>query len=87
MEDIAERVIPITELRRNFGFISHKLTEKESLLITRGGKPFAILKAIPEEKKNTLESTFGAWKNTELDDDKFWREVLKKKSRREPITL
>lgn len=73
---LSKRIISVTELRRNFGAITAKLAEVESLILTRGGEPFAILKAAPEEKMKILEETAGAWKRTALDDDSLWNKIL-----------
>lgn len=34
-----------------------------------------------------LRKAAGAWKGTVLDDDKFWKEVLQRKSRKSAIGL
>lgn len=81
------RIIPITELRRNFGAITQHLTETGPLILTKGGKPFAILKPAPEEKKKLIMKTAGIWRNTEVDNDNFWKNVLKRKSRRKAVKL
>lgn len=81
------KIISVTELRRNFGEITKKLAKMDSLILTKGGEPFAILKAAPEEKRKILMKTAGAWKNTELDKDKIWREVFKRRSRKSSIRL
>lgn len=87
MMNIYKKIISITELRRNFGEITANLPEIDELILTKGGEPFAVLKAAPEEKKKLLKKTAGIWKNTELDSDKLWKEVLKKTSRKRPINL
>lgn len=80
-------IIPITELRRNFGKITSQLVTLESIILTRGGRPFAILTAAPEEKKKLLHKSAGSWKGTRLDSDKLWKEVAERKSRQSPITI
>ena len=80
-------IISITELRRNFGEITKNLASKNEIILTRGGDPFAILKASPNIKRRLLRKTAGAWKNTELDNDDYWKKVLVRKSRKKPITL
>lgn len=87
MTSLYKRIISITELRRNFGEITQNLAEEESLILTKGGEPFAILKAVPSEKKKILKKAAGAWGNTELDKNSLWKEVLKRKSRKTPISL
>jgi len=86
-ENITDRLIPVTELRRNFDAATRDLARVESLILTRRGEPFAILKALPAEKRKLLHKAAGAWAGTKLDNDKIWTEVAKKRSRRIPINL
>jgi len=37
--------------------------------------------------KKLLRKAAGAWKDTPLDNNTLWKEVFKKKSRKEPILL
>jgi len=87
MNDIYRRIISITELRRNFGEITKELPFVESLILTKGGEPFAELKAVPGEKKKVMMGVAGAWKNTELDKDKLWEKVFERKSRRRSLVI
>lgn len=82
-----KRIISITELRRNFGEVTTDLARMDSLILTRGGEPFAVLKAVPAEKKKVLKKAAGAWKGTSLDSDKVWEEVFKRKSRKTSTRL
>lgn len=84
---LLKRIISITELRRNFGEITNDLAEVEELILTKGGEPFAILRAAPAEKRKILAKAAGAWSKSSLDSDKLWEESLKKHSRKEDITL
>lgn len=81
------KIISITELRRNFGEISEDLLSVESFILTKGGRPFAILKAAPELRREKLKKYAGCLKETDLDDNNIWKEVLKRKSRKEPIII
>lgn len=81
------KIISVTELRREFGKITKSLAKMDPLILTKGGEPFAILKAVPEEKKKVLMEVAGAWKNTGLDKDKLWKEVFKRKSRQSLVHL
>lgn len=87
MNNFYKRIVSITELRRNFGEITAELAKIDSLVLTRGGEPFAILKATPEEKMKILKKASGTWKGTALDKDDIWKKVFKRKSRRTTITL
>lgn len=82
-----KRIISITELRRNFGEITANLAKIDSLILTRGGEPFAVLKATPGEKMKILRKAAGSWKGTALDNDALWRKVFKRKSLRKSIDL
>lgn len=81
------RIISITELRRNFGEATSDLTNIDALILTKGGEPFAIMKASPEEKRKAMKKAIGSWKGTDLDNDKLWKEVFKRKSRKTSVTL
>ena len=80
-----DRIISINDLRRRFGEIEKELPHVNRFIITKKGKPFAILSADPEIKRKRLLEMAGIWKNTDFDDDKLWKEVLKRKSRRKTI--
>lgn len=82
-----KRIISITELRRNFGELTENLARMDSLILTKGGEPFAVLKAVPEEKKKILRKASGAWRGTALDSDKVWEKVFKRRSRKSRIVL
>ncbi len=85
--DIPNNTISINDLRRNFGEIEKMLPLVSFLIVTKKGKPFAVLSATPSLKKEFMKKTAGALKGTELDDDTLWQEALIKKSRKEDITL
>lgn len=80
-------IIPVTDLRRNFGEITSNLPEKEPLVLTKGGEPFAILKSAPEVKRKKLKKAAGAWKGTALDSDDVWDKVAERRSRSSPVAL
>lgn len=85
--NLPKKIISVTELRKNFGEICVNLPKIDSLLLTRGGEPFAVLRALPAEKMKVLEKVAGLWKNTSLDNDNLWKKVFKRKSRKETISL
>ena len=80
-----DRIISINDLRRRFGEVEKELPHVGKFTITKNGKPFAVLSADPSIKRKLLMEMAGIWKNTELDDDKLWKEVLKRKSRKRAI--
>lgn len=87
MNNIYKRIVSVTELRRNFGVLTANLAKIDSLILTRGGEPFAILKTVPKEKMKILKKAAGGWKGSELDKDRLWEEVFKRKSRQKRVSL
>ncbi len=87
MNGLHSKIVPITEVRRRFGEITKDLAKTDAVILTKGGAPFAILKAAPEEKKKILTRTAGAWKKTSLDSDTVWKKVFKRKSRKTAVSL
>ena len=81
------KIIPITDLRRNFGEITKDILSVGSYILTKGGRPFAIMKATPELRRENLKKAMGAWKGTDLDNDELWKEVFKRKSRKSSIVF
>ncbi len=74
-------IVPVTDFVRSFGKYMDMLGELNEIIITRLGKPYAILKPVPIEKNKKLLDFFGIWKGTTLDDDRLWKDVLKRKNR------
>ncbi len=81
------KIIPVTSLRRNFGSIVEELPKLEMMILTKGGKPYIEMRTSSELKREQLLKTAGMLKNTETDNNDFWKEALKKKSRKTPISL
>lgn len=79
--------IPISDLRRRFGEIEALLPHVEHIIITKKGKPFALLTATNEIKKSIISKCAGVFKDTDLDDNLIWEEVLKKKSRKKLTSI
>lgn len=84
---VLNNTISINDLRRNFGEIEKALPFVPYFVITKKGKPFATLSATSSSKKDLMKKTAGAFKKTNLDRDDIWKEVLKKKSRKDVINL
>ncbi len=84
---VPNKTISINDLRRKFGEIERKLPFLDYLVVTKKGKPFAVLSATPETKRDLMRETAGAFKDTLLDKDSVWIKALKKKSRKEDIIL
>ena len=76
------QIIPITDFIRKFGMYADMLPTIDSITLTRDGRPFATLKATPEEKNKRLLAMAGIWKGTELDSDEFWKKALKRKNKK-----
>lgn len=84
---IVDKTIAISDLRRKFGEIEKALPYVDHFVLTKKGKPLALLKAVPLIKKELMKKTAGAFKGTNLDSDELWKEVLKRKSRGKDIRL
>ena len=70
------RIIPITDFIRKFGDYAAILPFIDELIVTREGRPFATIKATPEEKNRELLKCVGLWKGSVLDSDDFWKNVF-----------
>lgn len=81
------RIIPITDFRRNFGENTDDILMVESYILTKGGRPFAIMKAAPELRREKMKRFAGSLKGTDLYGDDIWKEVFKRKSRKNPIII
>lgn len=80
-------IVPITDFVRKLGEYTALLPRVNEIILTREGRPFATVKATPEEKNKQLLKSFGAWKGTNLDSDEFWEKVLVRKSRKKQIKI
>lgn len=81
------KTVAISDLRKRFGEIEEELPFVDHFVLTKKGKPFAILSATPQVKRKLMEKTAGAFKGTPLADEDMWKEVIKRKSRKEKIQL
>jgi len=81
------KIIPVTDFIRKFGDYAAILPRVDKIILTREGRPFATVKAVPEEKNNELLGFSGIWKGSELDSDKLWQSVLTRKNRKTPVKL
>ncbi len=84
---INEKTVAISDLRKRFGEIEDELPFVDRFILTKKGKPFAMLSATPQIKRKLMEKTAGEFKGTELAKKTVWKEVLKRKSRKEAINL
>jgi antitoxin (DNA-binding transcriptional repressor) of toxin-antitoxin stability system len=81
------RIVPITDLRRNFGALTADLPYISEIILTKDGRPFATLRAAADEKRRLMMESAGSLKGMVLDNDKIWIEVLKRKSRKTAVNL
>ena len=82
-----DTTIAISDLRRRFGEIEKALPFVNQFVLTKKGRPFAILSATPMVKKELVKTTAGTLKGTSLDNDILWKETVKKKSRKQDLVL
>lgn len=65
INDFNNQTVPLTYFRRNAGEVFERLSQFKQLIITKDGKPLAIISdllASPNSKQGIL-STAGVWKN------------------------
>lgn len=82
-----DKTIAISDLRRKFGEIERALPYVDHFILTKKGKPFATLSATLAVKKSLMKKTAGVLKGTSLDNNAFWKEVLKRRSRSKGVSL
>lgn len=80
------KIIPVTTFLRNFGEYAKMLSSLDKLILTREGRPFAEVKASPEEKNKKLLSLSGAW-DGKLFSGKIWDTPWKRKNRKDVISF
>lgn len=85
--NIISKNIPISDLRRRFGEIENLLPYIDYFILTKKGRPFATLSATVEIKRAVIKKLAGSFGKSDLDSDKIWEEVLKRKSRKEIVKL
>lgn len=66
--DIAEfnnQIVPLTYFRRNAGEVFDRLAKVRQLVITKGGKPVAVISNLVATTKSQqgIIATAGTWKN------------------------
>ena len=84
---LGTKIIPVTDFVRNFGEESLNILDYESFILTKGGRPFMNVTAAPTLRREMLKKSAGGWAGTDLDDDNLWKEVFRRKSRKNPILI
>lgn len=78
INEVSQRLLPITDLRRNTGEVFDKLNKVGFYIVTKDGKPIAQIRPITQKRgKGKFRSSYGAWKNTELNKIDFYSLILK----------
>ena len=85
--NVSDNIIAINDLRRRFGEIEEALPFVDHFILTKKGKPFAVLSATPLVKRELMKSMAGAFKGSPLESDNVWKKILKRKSRKRNINL
>lgn len=90
------KMVSITFARRNLGGLLKRLSVDGELYLLRGSKIAAKI-SLPEthrsreKKKKVFGEIFGSWKNSDLDNDSLWEEILVKErvgaTRKKPLLL
>ena len=79
--------IAISDLRRKFGEIEALLPHIDKINLTKNGKVIASIVPDWRIKRKVLLKFAGSWKGTKLDNDNVWKDVLTRKSRKDPIII
>jgi len=74
-------IVPISDFIRKFGMYADMLSKTDAIILTRDGRPFATLKASPEEKNRKLLSLAGSLKGVKITLPK------RKNKQRVPLVL
>lgn len=72
-------IVPISDFIRKFGVYAEMLSKTDAIILTRDGRPFATLKATPEEKNRKLLSLAGLLNDVIIP--------LKKRKNKRRVTL
>lgn len=81
------KILPITDFIRKFGEYADLLPRLDMMILTREGRPFAKLSATDEAKLEVRKKYAGVFAGTTLDNDKFWKPITKRTSRKKAIKL
>ncbi len=65
IEEFNNRIVALTYFRRNAGKVFERLSQTKQLIITKDGKPLAIISDMPttSDSKQGILRTAGVWKN------------------------
>lgn len=76
-DNIEERIVPITYLRRNLGKMIMKLSKTGPLFISKGDTIVAEIRPREKRKAVNLLKFAGLWKGSKLDSDSLWEKIPK----------
>lgn len=80
-------IIPITDFVRKAGEYADRLPSLEKIIITRGGRPFAELKASPQEKNRKLIELIKSFDSKLFENEEVWKAVFTRRNRKKPIKI
>lgn len=65
INEFNSQTVPLTYFRRNAGEVFARLSQTKQLIITKDGKPLAIISNLstPSSSKQGILNTAGVWKN------------------------
>lgn len=84
---MTSKIIPVTEFIRNFGTYADLLLKTNKIILTREGRPFAEIKATPDEKNRELLRLRNSWDGKLFENAKVWKKVLMRRNRKKPIVI
>lgn len=80
-------IIPITDFVRKFGAYANRLPSLEKIILTREGRPFAELKASPQEKNRKLIELIKSFDGKLFENEEVWKAVFTRRNRKKPIKI
>lgn len=80
-------IIPITDFVRKAGEYAARLPSLEKIILTKGGRPFAELKATPEEKNKKLIALIKSFDGKLFENEEVWKAVFTRRNRKKPIKI
>lgn len=78
------KIIPITDFVRKFGQYADMLSSMDKIILTREGRPFAEVKATPQEKNRKLLALMKTWDGKLFENEAIWKKVLIRRNRKKP---
>ncbi len=81
------KIITITDFVRKFGQYADMLSSLVKIILTRKGRPFAEVKATPQEKNRKLLALINTWDGRLFENEAIWKKVLTRRNRKRIVKI